>query len=129
MALTKYIPVSRFPKEKIVLRNNQFARWMSKRNGVSHAALSKAIQLITSGLLEALANGYNINLAGLGRFETREMPPRVRYHRLHGERYISQPSTVVHFRKSDILTKRVRELAAANLEDMVKTPAVKPITK
>jgi nucleoid DNA-binding protein len=129
MSLSKYVPTTRVSSEKLVLRNSQFARWLSKRTGASHTAVAKAIQIISKGIVEALANGYDVNLYGLGVFETRELKPRLRYHRLKKTTYMSEPSTIVHFRKSEYLTKRVRQLAAAQLEAMLDNSHVTPIKK
>lgn len=129
MTFEKYTPKTRVPSEKIVLRNGQFSRWLSKRTGVSAAALAKALQLISAGMLEALADGYSVALNGVGVFETRELKTRLRYHRLNRTTYMSAPSTVVHFRKSENLTKKVRELAAATLDNIQTTPTVKPVGK
>lgn len=129
MPIVPYIPRNRVSNEKIVLRNGQFARWLSKRTGVSQKALAKAMELITNGIVEALADGYSVNFNRLGVFEAREMKPRLRYHYKEGTTYMSEPATVVHFRKSELLTSRVRELAASNLDNISTTPTVKPVGK
>jgi nucleoid DNA-binding protein len=111
--------------EKIVLQSNQFARWLSKRTGVSNKAISSAINIIGKGILDALANGYSFQWRQIGTFEMREQKPRVRYHRKHKERYMAAPSVVVHFKKAPKLNETVRRKAAQVVDDMVKKPTAK----
>jgi nucleoid DNA-binding protein len=127
MSLSKYTPTTRVLEEKVTLQNGQFSKLLAKKHGVSAAALAKALQLISAGLVEALAEGYDVSIKGIGVFQTRELKPRVRYHRLKKTRYLSNPSTIVHFRKSEQLTKRVRSLAAAQVEKLLEVPHVPPV--
>jgi nucleoid DNA-binding protein len=127
MSYTEYNPTTRVSSEKLIIQNGQFAKLLAKKTGVSQGALSKAINLISTGLIEALAEGYAVNLKGLGVFETRELKPRVRYHRIDKVRYTSKPSTIVHFRKSETLNRRVRALAAAQVERLHDSPHIPPV--
>lgn len=128
MALTKYVPTTRVNGEKIVLRNNQFARFLSRRTGLSQRALSRAVKLIGDGILQVLAEGYDFQWLGLGTFETRELKPRKRYHRMKGEVYVSRPSVIVHFHKSPSLNDSVRNLAIQRLDALLAEPTVKAST-
>lgn len=127
MAFTKYIPTTRVSGEKILLRNNQLARFISKRNGVSAKAISQALILLGEGITDALAAGFDFQWKGMGTFETRELVPRIRYHRAKKEKYMSAPSVIVHFHKSPGLNNIVRDKASALLNDVVENPAVNPV--
>lgn len=129
MALTKYIPTTRLSGDKVVLRTNQLARIISRQTGVSAGALSAALKILGNGIVDALANGYDFQWQGIGTFETRELKPRTRYHRMKGERYMSQPSVVVHFKKAPSLNETVRRRASARLDKLDTNPTVKPVEK
>ncbi len=126
MSFTKYTPKTRVPDERVLMRNGQFAKYLSRKTGVSSAALSKALNIISSGLVDALADGYNVNINALGTFEFREMPPHRRYHHQEKRIYMAPGHTVVHFRKSENLSKRVRRKAEAKLEDTIRKPTTSP---
>ena len=129
MPFSRYEPTTRIPSERTVLRNNQFARYVSKRTGVSSQALTKAIQLLSNGIIEALGDGFEVSLIGIGTFEVRELKPRKRFHRIEKRMYISEPSMIVHFKKSEQLTKRVRQAAEGNLESMATKTTINPSTR
>lgn len=126
MNTTQYKPVTRIHKEKVVLANGQFARWLSRRTGASHTALSTALQLIGNGIVDALAEGYQFQWLRLGTFETRELEPRMRYNRVKKAKYMSRPSTIVHFRKAQGLNDTVRARAAKAMQDQIMNPTAKP---
>jgi nucleoid DNA-binding protein len=125
MALGKDIILSRLIPEKIVLENAGFTKFVARRTGVSAAALSTAHRLLTQGLVEALAEGYAVRWWGVGTFECREMPPRKRYHRLKKHVYMSPPTTLVHFKKTETLNQKVRDMAKARLEKALTNPLAK----
>lgn len=125
MALAKTIYKSRVTKERITLTNLAFARWLSRRKGVSSAALSSALKLIGEGIKEGMAEGYAIRILGIGTFEMRELPARNRYHRKERKLYLSPPSVVAHFKKSEFLTANIRKISKDRLDEMATTPTVK----
>lgn len=130
MALAAYTPKSRVPKDRVMLTNVGFSRWLSKRKGVSSAALTSAMTLLIQGTKEAMAEGYGVRWIGLGTFEMRELPARNRYHRKEKRCYLSPPSVVAHFKKSDLLTHNIRKMSEARLAEMRTTPRVAPaVTK
>lgn len=129
MSFTKHIPQTRIHKEKVTLRNRQLARFISRRKGVSSEAVSQALKIIGEGIVEALAEGFDFQWFGIGTFETRVLKPRVRYNRVKRERYMSNESMIVHFRKSPGLTPTVRDMSIARLNQIVDTPAVKPLER
>lgn len=124
MALGKEIIISRLTPEKIVMENQQFARWLARRKGVSAKALSTAINLLSDGIVEAMAEGYAVRVWRLGTFECREVKPRRRYHRIKKEIYTSPATTIVHFKKSENINERVRNMSKARLDKMLSTPSV-----
>jgi nucleoid DNA-binding protein len=129
MTSVKYVPTTRKSAEKIVMRNGQFVRWLARRSGVSHQALSSALMLLSKGIIEALANGFDVGIIGLGVFETRELQPRKRYQRLTKSYYISKPSVIVHFKKAYGLSYRVRAMAEAQLSKTMNTATVHPMVR
>lgn len=124
MALGPTPVLSRLTPDKFVMENQQFARWLGRRKGVSAKALASAINLLSQGIIEAMGEGYAVRVWGLGLFENREIGPRRRYHRLNKDVYTSPPTTIVHFSKSENLNKKVRSLAKARLERMASEPSV-----
>lgn len=114
-AKDKYIPKGDLAPEQVLLKNKQFARFVSRRKGVSAKALSSAIRILTEGLVEALGEGYNVQLMGLGTFEVRQMRSRKRYHRITRQVYMAPPFLMMHFKKSKLLAKTVKDTARARV--------------
>lgn len=129
MPLGPSVVGSRNSSEQIVLESQNFARFVARRKGVSAKALSTAIRLLSEGLVEAMSEGYAVRLYRLGLFEVRELPPRNRYHRLKRENYISPATTVVRFKKSENLNKRVRSMSKERLDKMEAEPTIRPAVR
>jgi len=124
LANTVYKRKSEVAPEQITIHNNQFARFVSRRKGVSASALSTAIRLLSEGVVEAMAEGYNVQLFKLGTFEIRKMPPRMRYHRITKQTYMAEPFHMVHFKKSPTLIKQVRKISKERLAVMLDKPTL-----
>lgn len=124
-----YKPVTRILPGKVTLSNIQFARWVSKRYGVSSVAMSRATRLLIEGMIDALAEGYSVQLKGLGKFEARELAPRMRFNRTQGVRYLSKPSVILHFKKSEKLNDTLRTRAKEKLDALSSNPTVVPSEK
>lgn len=104
--------------EQITIRNKQFAKFVSRRKGVSARAMSSAVRLLTEGVLEAMGEGYNVQLIGLGTWEVRLMPARMRYHRITKVTYMAEPFYMAYFKKSPTLIKTVREISKARIQGL-----------
>lgn len=126
MPVDKYKPACDLAPEQITLKNKQFARFVSRRKGVSAAALSSAMRILTEGLVEALAEGYNIQWVGLGTFQVRQMKSRMRYHRITRQVYMAPPFTMLHFKKSKLLAKTVKDNARARIAALSQKPTLPP---
>ena len=124
MALGKDIIATRLTPEKVVMENQQFAKWSARRKGVSAKALATALNLLSDCLVEAMAEGYAVRWWRLGTFECREVAPRRRYHRIKKEVYTSPANTIVHFKKSENLNSRVRKMSKDRLEKMLMGSSV-----
>ena len=125
----KYKPVTSPPPERITLSGEEFAKWVAKRSNVSTAALKSATMLLINGIIDALAEGYDVKLFLLGTFELRRVAPQRRYHRLKKTMYVAPPRQRVHFNKSKTLNQRVVAKANARLEALASKASVPKVTK
>jgi nucleoid DNA-binding protein len=113
--------------EQIKMNSKQFARFVSRRKGVSSAALHSAIGLLIEGVIEALSEGYDVHLRGLGEFQVRLYGPRIRCLKFSREKYMAPPFTAVFFRRSKKLKETVKNKANARIRALCTTttlPAV-----
>lgn len=126
--LTEKRPIKSAPApEQILLQNKQFARFVSRRKGVSAVALSSAIRLLSEGVVEAMAEGYDVQLRGLGTFQVRMMKSRMRWHRITRQTYMAPPFAMVHFKKSPKLCKQVKAIAKARIAALSSTTTIPPV--
>lgn len=113
-------PLTRLPKDQVVMTQGQFCKWLAKEKGVSSEALKEAMKLIGEGLLLATARGYRVIWRGLLSIELRETKERKRWHRIRKEMYIQPPFCRVHIKSAIDLNKRVRDIARAEVDQAVR---------
>jgi nucleoid DNA-binding protein len=121
---SRYITPAGIAPEQIKMTAKQFARFVSRRKGVSSVALMSAITLITDGIIEALSEGFDVNFRGLGEFQVRLYGPRIRCLRFTREKYMAPPFTQVHFLRAKKLRETVKKVANQRIADLCQTPTL-----
>ena len=95
------------------MKKLQFARNTTKYGrsyytGLTQFELEFVISSIIDVLIEELANGGEVRISKLGRFDVVERPERVVSNNMNGKRYQVEARRVVRFRPSEYLKREIR---------------------
>ena len=89
------------------MNKRDLAEAVARKEGMSEAAASRAIDAVLGSISDALEAGQKVNLKGFGTFTVRGRKARKGHNPKTGEPMRIKASKIIHYKQSETLKKAI----------------------